>query len=143
MSSLLVVYLAYIGPTSIKFGKQIKTAVRTCFAALKPRVVYSIKDLCPANKKDVLPVFQQSNVIYQSSCHCDSRYVGRTFQRLQDRIKQYITKLIRNTACPQTRIRPKRDCKSSNQVPTNSVFILRFCHQITSITQSHMCTKLR
>jgi len=82
-------------------------------------IVYTTKDLCPhkpANKKDVLPAFQQSNVIYQFSCHCDSR--GRTFQRLQDRIKQHISKSIRNATCSQTRIQPKRDYKSSTQVPT-------------------------
>jgi len=61
---------------------------------------------------------QQSNVIYQFSCHCDSWYVGRIFQTLQERIKQFILKLIRNPACSQIRIQPKRDCKSSIQVPT-------------------------
>jgi len=30
--------LPYIGLTSTKFEKQIKTAVKTCFAALKPHV---------------------------------------------------------------------------------------------------------
>jgi len=60
-------------------------------------------NLCPANKKDVLPGFQQSNVIYQFSCHCDSWYLGRTSQRLQDRIKQHVLKSIRNaTSCSQT-----------------------------------------
>ena len=44
--------------------------------------------------KDVLPALQKSNVIYQFSCHCDSRYVGRTSQRLQDRIKQRVPKSI-------------------------------------------------
>jgi len=49
--------LLYIGPTSTKFEKQIKTTVKTCFAALEPRVVYTTKDMCPANMKDVLPAF--------------------------------------------------------------------------------------
>jgi len=73
----------------------------------------------PANKKDVLPTFQQSDVIYQFSCYCDSWYVGRISQRLQDRIKQHSPKTIRNAAaCSQTRMQPKRDCKSSTHVPT-------------------------
>jgi len=33
---------------------------------------YNTKDLCHANRKNVLPAFRQSNVIYQFSCHCDS-----------------------------------------------------------------------
>jgi len=48
-------HLPYIGPTSPKFKKQIKTAIKTGFGTLEPRVVYTTKDLCPANKKDVLP----------------------------------------------------------------------------------------
>jgi len=67
--------LPYIGSTSTKFEKQIKTAIKTCF-------------------------------------------VGRTSQRLQDRIKQHIPKSIRNTTCSQTHIQTKRNCKSSTQLPT-------------------------
>jgi len=111
-------HLPYIGPTSTKFDKQIKPcAVKTCFATLKPCVVYTTKDLCLANKKNILFAFQLSNVIYQFSCHCDSLYVGHTSQRLQDRIKQHILKSIRNTACSQARIQPKRDCNFSTQLP--------------------------
>ena len=44
--------------------------------ALEPRVVYSTNELLSATNKDVLPALQKSNVIYQFSCHCDSRYVG-------------------------------------------------------------------
>jgi len=77
------------------------------------------KDLCLVNKKDILPAFQQSNAIYQLSCHCYSRYVGLTSQTLQDRIKQHIPKSIRNAAtCSQSRSQPKRQCKSSTQVPS-------------------------
>ena len=50
------------------------------------RVVYSTNELLSATNKDVQPALQKSNVIYQFSCHCDSRYVGRTSQRLQNRI---------------------------------------------------------
>ena len=44
--------------------------------AVEPRVVYSTNELLSATNKDVLPALQKSNVIYQFSCHCDSRYVG-------------------------------------------------------------------
>ena len=68
--------------------------------------------------KDVLPALQNRNVIYQFSCHCDSRYVGRTSQRLQDRIKQHVPKSI----CYGTSS-PKRDlrfckCKYSSKSTT-------------------------
>ena len=53
---------------------------------MEPRAVYSTNELLSAANKDVQPALQKSNVIYQFSCHCDSRYVGRTSQRLQNRI---------------------------------------------------------
>ena len=45
--------------------------------------------------KDVLPIQQRNIALYQYMCRCDCRYVSRTFQRLQDRIKQHVTKAIR------------------------------------------------
>ena len=51
--------------------------------------------MLPAAKKDVLPANQRSMVIYEYVCHCDSRYVRRTTQRLQERIKQHVPKAIR------------------------------------------------
>ena len=69
----------------------------------------------PATNKNVLPALQKSNVIYQFSCHCDSRYVGRTSQRLQDRIKQHVPKSIRSCSSSQKRLLPTRRCKSPTQ----------------------------
>ena len=64
---------------------------------------YKTNQLLPVANKDVLPALQNRNVIYQFSCHCDSRYVGRTSQRLQDRIKQHVPKSIRyGTSSPKT-----------------------------------------
>ena len=39
----------------------------------------------------MLPSHHHSNVIYQFVCHCDSRYVGRTSQRLEEQIKQNVS----------------------------------------------------
>ena len=38
----------------------------------------------------VLLTTQKSSVLYEYKSHCDSRYVGQTFQRLQDCIKQHV-----------------------------------------------------
>ena len=65
---------------------QIKTAVKHCYFAVEPCIVYTTRQLLPAAKKGVLPAFHQSNIVYQFLCHCNSRYVGRTSQRLQQRI---------------------------------------------------------
>ena len=84
---------------------------------MESRVVYSYaftKELFSATNKDVLPALQKSNVIYQFSCHCDTRYVNRTSQRLQDRIKQHLPKPVRFCSS-QKRLLPARRCKSSTQ----------------------------
>ena len=78
--------LPWLGSVSTRLEKQVKSAVKQCFTAVEPHAVYSTNELLSATNKDVLPALQKSKVIYQFSCHCDSRYVGRTSQRLQDRI---------------------------------------------------------
>ena len=60
-------------------------------------------------------------MIYQFSCHCDSRYVGRTSQRLQDRIKQHVPKSICCCSSSQKRLLPARRCKSWAQTNTQSL----------------------
>ena len=92
--------LPWIGNISTKFENQCKTAVSSCFGAVKLRAVFSTRKMFPTVRKDVVPTKQQSMVVYQYVCRCDCWYVGRTSQRLQDRIKQHIPKAIRNQAQP-------------------------------------------
>ena len=47
-----------------------------------------------------VPTKQKSSVIYEFTCQCDSGYVGRTTQRLGDRIKQHVPSNIRNKTAP-------------------------------------------
>ena len=53
----------------------------------KPRVIYNTRVMLPSAKKDSVPTTQKSCVVYEFSCRCEARYVGRTTQRLADRIK--------------------------------------------------------
>ena len=71
------------------------------------------RQLLPAIKKDVLPSHHHSNVIYQFLCHCDSRYVGRTSQRLEERIKQHVPKSITNPRTSANRQSLSRSCKNN------------------------------
>ena len=109
------------GWSELRLCKTVKSAVKQCFSAVEPRGVYSTNELLPATNKDVLPALQKSNVIYQFSCHCNCRYVGRTSQRLQDRIKQHVPKSIRSCSSSQKRFLPARRCKSSTQTNTQSL----------------------
>ena len=107
--------LPWIGNISTKFENQCKTAVSSCFGAVKLRVAFSTRKMLPTVRKDVVPTKQQSMVVYQYVCRCDCRYVGRTSKRLQDRIKQHITKAIRNQA------QPNRDLFQSNHTSTSAI----------------------
>ena len=107
--------LPWIGNISTKFENQCKTAVSSCFGAVKLRVAFSTRKMLPTVRKDVVPTKQQSMVVYQYVCRCDCRYVGRTSQRLQDRIKQHIPKAIRNQA--QTNC----DLSQSNHTCTSAI----------------------
>ena len=62
----------------------------------EPRVIFNTQQLLPAIKKDMLPSHHHSNVIYWFVCHCNSRYVGRMSQHLEERIKQHVPRSIAN-----------------------------------------------
>ena len=103
------------------FENQVKSAVKQCFSAVEPRTVSSTTEHLSATNKDVMPVLQKSNLNYPFSCHCDSRYAGRTCQRLQDRIKQYFHKSIHSCSSFLKRILFTRPCKSSSLPNTQSL----------------------
>ena len=73
--------------------------------------------MLPVARKDVLPTTLKSSVVYEHSCHCDSRYVGRTSQRLQDRIKQHVPKWLQQQAKRPTRSQSSRSCKLKRNNP--------------------------
>ena len=84
-----VVYLRvpWIGKPSTNLKKEDKTTVESCYCFVSTGLVFTSKRMLPVASKDVLPTIQKS-VKYK--CHCESRYVRQTSQRLQDRIKQHV-----------------------------------------------------
>ena len=62
---------------------------------MKPHVVYNTRAILPSAKKDCVPTTQKSCVVYEFTCRSEDWYVGRTTQRLADRIKQHIHTSIR------------------------------------------------
>ena len=55
--------------------------------------------------------------VYEFSCRCEARYVGRTTQRLADRIKHHVPTSIRKKSTA-AREQPPRICKN-NKSKTN------------------------
>ena len=101
---------------------QIKTAVKRCYFAVEPCIVYNTRLLLPVAKTDVLPAFHQSNIVHQFLCQCDSRYVGSTSQRLQQRIKQHVPKTILQEHISQDRSTLARSCKPIKSFKADTFF---------------------
>ena len=99
-----------------KFGRKIKSSITNYLERSNHYSGFSTGRVLPIIYKDVLPIFQQCNLVYEYVCHCDSRWLGRTSQRLQDRIRQHVPKSIWNRT-GQERKQPERQGKSANSIP--------------------------
>ena len=95
--------LPFIGSVSTVYKQRIKVAISRCYPTVSPRVILSSRPILPSAQKDVLPTKNRSNLIYEFTCHCDRRYVGRTSQRLRTRIGQHVPVYVRkNTRLDKT-----------------------------------------
>ena len=97
--------------------KKVKTAVESCYGSVCTRLVFMSKRMLPVARKDVPPTIQKSFVMYEYKYHCDSRYVGQIFQRLQNRIKQHVSQWLRQQLTSPRRSKPHRSCKRTNAKP--------------------------
>ena len=91
--------------------------MENCYGSVSTRLVFTSKRMLPVARKDVLLAIRKSFVIYEYKCHCDSRYVGRTSQRLQDRIKQHVPQWLRQQLTRPRRSQPHRSCKQNDTKP--------------------------
>ena len=109
-------HIPWIGNVSMKLEMQIRSVVKRCFFSVESRVIFNTRQLLPGIKKDVLPSHHHSNVIYQFVCTaCDNRYVGRTSQRLEERIKQHVSRFIANPPASHNRQSLSRSCKGNTR----------------------------
>ena len=109
--------IPWIDKPSTNLEKDVKTAVENCYGYVSTRLVFTSKHMLPVARKDVLPTIQKSLVIYQYKCHCNSQYVGRTSQRLQDRTKQHAPQWLRQQLTRPRRFQPHRSCKRNDTKP--------------------------
>ena len=107
----------WIGKPSTNLQEEVKTAVESCHGSVSTRLVFMSKRILLVACKNVLPTTQKSFVIYEYKCHCDSLYVGRTSQRLQDRIKQHVPQRLRQQLTRPRRSQPHRSCKLKDTKP--------------------------
>ena len=83
------VYLEWPWPGNVssKFENQLNKAITSCFCVVKPQAVYSTRVMLPSAQKDSTPTTKKSCAVYELLCRCEARYIGRTTQRLADKIK--------------------------------------------------------
>ena len=129
-------HLPWPGNVSIRYEMQIKTAVKRCYFAVEPRIVHTSKQLLPAAQKDVPPASHQSSIAYQFLCHCYSRYVGRTSQRLQQSIKQHVPKTILQGLSSQDRSTLACSCKPIKSLKPETSFSAIEQHLLQNLTRA-------
>ena len=64
--------------------------VRKSYLTTTPLVIFTTKRAFSGRAKDVLPQLSKSFVVYEFRCCCGQTYVGKTTQRLSERILQHI-----------------------------------------------------
>ena len=101
----------WTGKPSTNLEKEVKTAVESCYGSVNTRLIFTSKCM------HVLPTIQKSFVVYEYKWHCDSRYVERTSQRLQDLIKQHVPQWLRQQLTRPRRSQPHRSCKRTDPKP--------------------------
>lgn len=101
------------------YERELKNITEKTFRSAKLRCIFSTRTILAPTPKDSLPAFSTSSVIYEFKCECDSRYVGRTSQRLGDRVKQHIPSTIRNQTLPM-RKQPGRKCRQNQEIECDS-----------------------
>ena len=107
--------LPWKGQESIKVCHAVKSIVRRTYYAVHFVPVFTTMRAFTV-RKDVLPTLHLSHVIYNFECrHCASRYVGRTVQHLNARIKQHTPLHILPPSAQSER--PKRGRPRKNPSP--------------------------
>ena len=98
--------LPWKGASSSKAAWAVRKVVQSSYGAVKVNVVYSTARAFRV-QKDVLPTLNRSHLIYEFECrHCGSRYVGKTIQRLNARVKQHVP--LHLLTAEARALRPKR-----------------------------------
>ena len=61
-------HLLWLGNVSLRYEMQIKTAVKRCYFAVEPCIVYTTRQLLPVAKKDVLPTLFIKATLFINFC---------------------------------------------------------------------------
>ena len=115
----VLIRLPWLGPKSAAFRNRIHRATIDALPDCKAVCIFTTRRMFNTCKKDVLPTESMSNVIYFFSCVCEQSYVGRTAQRLEERIKQHIPASLISAAGSQ-KTKPKKKEKKNKKNKNNT-----------------------
>ena len=109
----LYVRLPWIGSSSQLVADKVSFSVTRCFNASMVRTIFAFHSAL----KDVLPIFQQSNLIYKFQCCCNATYIGRTSQRLEVKVRQHVSRDIHNrTTSGHSKLLDSAICEHLNAI---------------------------
>ena len=124
----------WIGPSSVAFRKEIEESVGRGFINTKVRVVFTTNQALTGKVKDVLPDTAKKNIVYEYRCCCGQAYVGKTTQRLSERIHQHVpdslfqtppvTRSTRTDSAVTRHLRDSPSCIGNNQDMTGRFRVL-------------------
>ena len=113
----LFIRLPWLGPAFSAFENRIRRVTKAAIPFCKPVCAFTIRKMLSTGKKDRLPAEQLSNVIYLYNCECGDNYVGRTTQRLEERIKQHVpASLLASARCPEDKESTKSKTETAESV---------------------------
>ena len=74
------------------------SAILLTFPAAELKLLATTTRIPVASPKDKLPILSTSNAVYQFTCTCGHRYVGKTRRCLSDRMKEHLPQWLHSTA---------------------------------------------
>ena len=88
----IFIRLPWLGAPSLASRKILQHTTTSAIHWCRTICSFSSRTAFNTSGKDVLPAESISNVIYLFKCECDHTYVGRTIQRLEERVKKHVPK---------------------------------------------------
>ena len=115
----IYIRLPWLGAPSSALSNKLQQATAKAIHWCRSVCSFNYRRGVSTCRKDVLPAESISNIVYLFKCECHHTYVGRTIQRLEERISQHVPKPLIETVAQNSgdtvsgkrgRGRPRKTC---------------------------------
>ena len=86
----IFICVPWLGASSSALKNKLQQATRKAIHWCRVICSFTSRTAFNLCRKDILPTASQSNIVYLFKCSCSCTYVGRTVQRLEERIGQHV-----------------------------------------------------